>query len=494
MGQALQKGKVYLVGAGPGAPGLLTVRSLELLKIADVIAYDALISPSVLICANPDAELISIGYRGYGSSKLPYRIHPKVIEKAKEGKTVVRLKSGDPLIFGRAAQECEELLENEIDFEIVPGITSGIGAAAYTGVALTHRDFASDVIIASGHDLRGGSPSKSDWAALGKGTSSVILYMVASKVKENCQRLVESGRSSETPALFISEASRGAQREVVGTLADLHLKIGEIPKSTPALIIVGDTIQLKDRFDWFHRKALHRFTLLLVRARVGESSLARMLKDEGADVIEAPWVLASPLKDTSELDDSIMKLYPEQNLIFSCEVGVQYFLNRLVQLKRDLRSWPHLKILALDQKIESKLQSCGIRADAVLQGHCMNSLRSHRDILIRQKNLVVTSQSRRPQLQEFFKYLEIEASFQPAYDLNLHYPEFDAPQVDFVILPSSSSARSLYEGPWGMKLKMTPAIAMGPITAEAARKLGAMNVSQTASDQLAEVMSFLQKQ
>ncbi|MEO7161945.1 MAG: uroporphyrinogen-III C-methyltransferase, partial [Bdellovibrionia bacterium] len=241
--------RVYLVGAGPGDPGLLTLRAAELLRTVDVVAHDELISPSILGQVGPKVELISVGYRGYGSSKLGYRMHPLIIERALQGKTVVRLKSGDPLIFGRAVQECEELAEHGIPFEIVPGITSGMGAAAYSGIPLTHRSCASDVIITSGHDLRGGSQSNSNWDALGKSTGTILIYMAASKIRENCDRLIAAGRAANTPAAFIADASRASQRVVIGTLSNLSEEVGEVDKKIPALIVVGDVINQRSSFN-----------------------------------------------------------------------------------------------------------------------------------------------------------------------------------------------------------------------------------------------------
>lgn len=487
------RGKVYLVGAGPGDPGLLTCRALELMKSCDVIAYDTLVSPSILALCSPTAELVSVGYRGYGSKQLGYRMHPAIIEAALAGKSVVRLKSGDPLVFGRAGQECEELTENQIPFEIIPGITSAIAAAAYVGIPLTHRDYSSDVIFTSGHDLRGGSASKSNWEALGKSTGTVSVYMAASKIRENCERLIEMGRDPETPAAFISNATRGCQRVTVAKLRNLADQVGEIPKGVPALILAGETVGLYQAQAWFDKKPLHNLTALVVRARRGTSNIASLLRSQGADVIEAPWIEVDREAESLNLLKAINELVHYRHLIFSCEDGVASFFNQLLKSGRDLRKLREIQIVAMGEGVRARLESFAVCADVVLDGHCSKALDKNKGTLSEGRSLVVTSSRGRPSLRQALDALGVSADFVGAYAVSHRFPAIPAPQVDYVILPSSTSARLLLEGPWSEALRETPMIALGPETRKMAESLGASNVFMTSSDEPGSVVEFFRR-
>jgi cob(I)alamin adenosyltransferase len=245
-----RRGTVYLVGAGPGDPALLTLRARELLAAADVVAYDALVSPEILAQIRPGAELVPVGRR-HGGGATSYRLHPDVIPRALAGRSVVRLKAGDPLIFGRGGEEAEELREAGIAFEIVPGVSAALGAAAYAGIPLTHRDHASDVTFVSGHDAGGDRRSLTDWTSLGRGTGTLVLFMAARTLATNLARLVAAGRASTTPAAYVASATTPQQHVVTGTLATLAAQAVSADQTAPALVIVGDVVGLRDRLAWF---------------------------------------------------------------------------------------------------------------------------------------------------------------------------------------------------------------------------------------------------
>jgi uroporphyrinogen III methyltransferase/synthase len=237
----VKPGTVYLVGAGPGDPGLLTLRGAELLRSAEVVAYDELVSPAILAMAPPSAERLAVGRR-HGHGAITYRVHPEVIVRARAGKSVVRLKAGDPLVFGRGGEEAEELAEEGIAFEIVPGVSAALGAAAYAGIPLTHRDHASRVTFATGHDATSG----------GKG-ETVVLYMAARTLAANTKRLIDDGRSRETPAAYIVSATTPEQQVIVGTLGDLASRVAHVDLCAPAVVIVGDVVGVRDRAAWRER-------------------------------------------------------------------------------------------------------------------------------------------------------------------------------------------------------------------------------------------------
>ncbi len=238
--QARSPGFVYLIGAGPGDPELLTLRAARLLGEVDVVAYDDLVPDSLVRSVASRAELIRVGHRGRGAAEAPYRIHPLVLERARAGARVARLKCGDPAVFARGGEEIEELTAAGIPFQIVPGVTAALAAAASVGIALTHRDAASDVTLVTAHDLVSGRPSRTDWKALGQSTGTVAIYMGARRLDANLARLVEHGRDPGTPALYVERAGQPGQRVTAGTLTDLAARCENADPTAPAVVIVGE--------------------------------------------------------------------------------------------------------------------------------------------------------------------------------------------------------------------------------------------------------------
>ena len=240
----MTRGIVHLVGAGPGDPDLLTVRAVKCLRAAEVVAYDELVSPAILALASPDAELLAVGRR-HGAGPTSYRLHPEVMARAAAGKNVVRLKAGDPLVFGRGGEEAEELAEAGIPFSIVPGISSALGAAAYAGIPLTHRLHASRVTFATGHDADDSHAALLPGAPPPGGT--LVLFMASRKLAANVVRLVAAGWSSETPAAYVASATTAEQVVVVGTLGDLGGRVAHVSRTAPAIVIVGDVVTVRAR-------------------------------------------------------------------------------------------------------------------------------------------------------------------------------------------------------------------------------------------------------
>lgn len=290
------RGIVYLVGAGPGDPRLLTLRALELIRSAETVAHDELISPEILALVPRRTELIAVGRR-HGRGAIAYRLHPRVLERAREGRAVVRLKSGDPLIFGRGAEEAEELAEAGIPFEIVPGVSAAVGAAAYTGIPLTHRHHASSVTLLTGH-----------WAAaMGQGSrGTIVLYMVAHRLRENLCRLVSEGCDPSTPAAYIAAATTSKQLVISGTLADLADKVGVERRADPALVIVGSVVTLHDRIRWLEKLPLRGRRVLVALAGRGPSKIAAGLRALGARVVERPGTLVEQPANDIPLESAFL--------------------------------------------------------------------------------------------------------------------------------------------------------------------------------------------
>ncbi|WP_417347245.1 uroporphyrinogen-III C-methyltransferase [Ferrimonas sp.] len=277
-------GKVYLAGAGPGDPGLLTRRAHELMHLCDVVCYDLLIDAAVLSLVPAGTTMIPVGYRGYCGTSIEYGMHPEVVEQALTGRSVLRLKAGDPFIFGRATEECRCLQHHGIDFEVVPGISSALGAAAYAGFPLTSNGMASDVTFASGHRA---STTISNWAAMGQSSGTLVLYMGAKKLAEHARELIEKGRDPRTPVAVIAAATSHKQRMITADLNEIGQCIAEFDNGDPMLVVMGQVVELSSELDW--RAALPLSGVQVLDCG-GDATWVDSLRQQGAVVVQAPRV------------------------------------------------------------------------------------------------------------------------------------------------------------------------------------------------------------
>ncbi|EDQ01667.1 uroporphyrinogen-III C-methyltransferase [Shewanella benthica] len=279
-------GKVFLVGAGPGSPDLLTWRAIKLMQHCDVVCYDLLVSPAILSLVPSDKEMLAVGYRGYCGTSIEYGMHPDVIAQALAGKNVLRLKSGDPFIFGRGTEECRCLNHHGIEYEVVPGITSALGAAAYAGFPLTSNGLASDVTFASGHRA---SSVLNNWASMGQSSGTLVLYMAAKKLAQHAARLIEQGRDPETAVALVSSATRHNQRLLTTTLA----KIDEVMDNdmhqdgSPVLVIMGQVVALAPELSWHDKLPLTGNCIMMDQS---QAAIAEVLRMAGAEIILSPAV------------------------------------------------------------------------------------------------------------------------------------------------------------------------------------------------------------
>ena len=471
---------VYLVGAGPGDPGLLTVRALELLRVADVVAYDALVSPAILSLVGPQAELLSVGRR-HGTGETSYRLHPEVLARAKAGHTVVRLKAGDPLIFGRGGEEAEELAEAGIPCTIVPGISAALGAAAYAGIPLTHRLHASDVTFMSGHDVDA-SHSLTEWSRAATGKGTLVLFMAARKLSASLQRLIQAGRSAETPAAYIASATTPDQKVIVGTLATLPDKTRDVDLTIPALVIVGDVVGLRERIAWFERRPLAGRRLLVARARPGRSALAAELRALGAEVLEIPEVEAVSPVGASPIDAVLARLHEFRGLVFECAAGVDAVVPQAPPLD--------MPVIAVGIAAAQALSRHGITSAVSVRGACQEALGEHSVLFQQGPFLLVTAEDGRPNLRDELTKMGAEVEAVAAYRYVYRMPSLPLPPIDLVVLPSSSAARTVLSGDLGVTLRGVPMAAIGPQTEKAARHCGAQSVVRAEEDSVASLVSL----
>lgn len=361
----MKTGKVYLVGAGPGDPRLISVKGVDCLKKADVIVYDRLLDEHLLDAASLEAERLYVGKTAGEHTKTQDEINQLLVTKAKEGKTVVRLKGGDPFVLGRGGEEVEVLVQNGIRFEVIPGITSAVAVPAYAGIPVTHRGLASSFAVITGHEDPTKDSSSINWEKLATGVDTLIFLMGMKNLPEIVAKLMEYGRPSNTPVAVIKEGTRPEQETVVGSLKDIVAKAEEYHLTAPAVIVVGNVVRLREKLRWFDNRPLFGKRILVTRARRQASALSRLLAERGAQPIELPAIDIQTVADSEELDQAISNLEHYQWIIFTSVNGVAAFWQRLHKLKRDSRALSGLKIGAIGPATAQALAAEGVIPDYV---------------------------------------------------------------------------------------------------------------------------------
>ena len=358
-------GKVYLVGAGPGDPKLITLKGIECLQCADIVIYDLLINVKLLEHCPAHTEKIYGGKMIGEQQQRQAEINDLMIRHAKAGKTVVRLKGGDPFIFGRGGEEALTLVEAGIDFEIVPGITSAIAAPAYAGIPLTHRHYSSSVAFVTGHSAALKADSTVHWEQLATGVDTLVILMGVGHLREIAARLIQHGRSSDTPISLIHWGTTPQQKTLEGTLADIAQKAEAVNFRNPAAIVVGNVNALREQLGWFDRKPLFGRRIIVTRARAQASDFAERLESYGAEVIQFPTIETQPVPNNAALDKAIAQLATYNWVIFTSVNAVEYFCRRLRENDKDARSFGNARICGVGQKTVAVLDQIGIRADYV---------------------------------------------------------------------------------------------------------------------------------
>jgi uroporphyrinogen III methyltransferase/synthase len=348
--------KVYLVGAGPGDPDLITWKGRRILERADAVLYDHLASDALVDLAPPHAERIYVGKKKSAHAFTQEEICAMLIERARRGLTVVRLKGGDPYIFGRGGEEAEALADAGVSFEVVPGVTTPLGIAAYTGVPLTHREHTSVVTFVTGH-----AAGEIDWDKVGL-AETLVIFMGLTTFGDIARELIARGRSAETPAMAVRWGTRADQETLIGTLATLPGLIERHAMKPPATIIVGEVVRLREKLDWYGRLPLFGKRIIVTRARDQADALGARLRTLGADVVELPTIDIRPPHDSAALDQAIAELGCYDWLIFTSANGVRFFLERLDRSRVDLRSL-QAKICAIGPATRAAIEALHLKVD-----------------------------------------------------------------------------------------------------------------------------------
>ena len=477
--------KVYLVGAGPGDPGLITVKGAECLRRSDVIIYDYLAAPRLLEYGAPDAQLLYVGKKGGDHTLSQTQINALLVEKALAGHTVTRLKGGDPFLFGRGGEEVEALIERGIAFEVVPGVTSAVAAPAYAGIPLTHRKFASTVTFVTGHEDPLKIESSIDWEVLARSRGTLVFVMGVKNLANITRQLLDHGMSGHTPAALIRWGTTPRQVVVSGTLADIGARAVAAAIKAPAVIVVGEVVALRDSMHWFEDRPLLGKRVVVTRAREQASDLVAALSAWGAECLECPSIRVAPPADWSALDTAIDRLADYHWLVFTSVNGVNYFFQRLFARDRDARALGHLRTAVIGPATARRLREFGVasdiiphsyRAESVVDAFRTEALSGCRVLLPRASEsrpvLPLELQRMGAHVDEMAVYCTL-ASDRNADLLLRHLAD---KTVDLVTFTSSSTVRNFHALlPADQRESLMQGVAIasiGPVTADTASALG----------------------
>lgn len=482
----LGKGKVYLVGAGPGDPGLLTIKGKECLEQADIVLYDYLANPVLLDLAPAHAERIYVGRRGRGRYQDQGEIHRLLIEKAREGKIVVRLKGGDPFVFGRGGEEAEVVANAGIPFEVVPGVTSAIAAPAYAGIPVTHRTWASAVTFVTGHEDPTKGSTLLEWPRLATGEGTLVFLMGMKNLPIIVHHLIKEGKPPETPVALIRWGTRSNQRTITGTLRDIAQKAEEAKLEPPTAIVVGQVVRLRERLNWFETRPLFGKRILVTRAHEQAGELSKLLAEYGAEPVEYPVLQFIPPESWHDLDEALATLNRYQWLVFTSVNGVHPFMERLRQRGQDARALAGLRICCIGPRTAEVLSRYGLKADLVpatfqaeglIEALTAAGISGQRILIARAS---VAREILPDQLRAAGAEVQVAAVYRtirPVVETEQLKDQFRRHELDVITFASSSTVRNFCElfdcREEMIKLTAGTAVAcIGPITAQTAKEEG----------------------
>lgn len=479
-----RNGLVSLIGAGPGDPGLLTLAGAERLAAAEVVVYDRLANARLIDLAPASAERIYVGKAADRHTLRQEEINALLVRKGLEGKRVVRLKGGDPYVFGRGGEEAAALVAAGVPFEVVPGVTSAVAAPAYAGIPVTHRGLASSVAFVTGHEDPGKEETAIDWPYLARGVDTIVFLMGTKTLPEIAERLIDGGRSAETPVAVIEWGTLPRQRTVVGVLRDIVERVAEAGLEPPALTVVGEVVRLRETLRWFDNRPLFGQRVLVTRSRQQASSLVRALEQAGAEAIELPAIAVTPRVDDALLTAALGRLQDAayQWVVFTSANGVEVFFRYLGEAGLDARALGPAKVAAIGPSTAEALLARGIRADLVPERFIAEALVEAfaEQEMAGARVLVPRAEGARPELVDGLEELGATVDELTLYvsavpdarsEDGLH--RLRAGEVDWVTFASSSTVRNLLDMLGGDATLLRPVrvACIGPVTAQTAAKL-----------------------
>ena len=370
----MKHGTVYLVGAGPGDVGLLTMRGAELLGRADVVVYDALVNRDLLRLAPRSAEVIYGGKRAKDHAIPQDELNELLVAKAREGKTVVRLKGGDPYIFGRGGEEAEELAAAKIRFEVVPGISSIVAGPNYAGIPLTHREHCSSFMVITGHEDPAKEETALDWAQIAKLPGTKVILMGVQRIRSFAESLMAGGMNPNTPVGMVRWGTTGRQQSIEGTLANIADVVAEKNFKAPAVTIIGDVVKLREKLNWFERRPFFGQRIVITRTREQASQLSRQLSELGAEVLEIPTIRIEAPDDRQSLVEAMTGIGEYDWIIFTSPNGVAHFFDYFFKSFEDVRALGGTRIAAVGPATAAKLRELHLKVDLMPEEYLTNKI------------------------------------------------------------------------------------------------------------------------
>lgn len=479
------KGMVYLVGAGPGDPGLITVKGLECVRRAEVLVYDRLAEAGILSQADSGAEMIYVGKGPDKHTMKQEDINRLLVKKAAEGKLVTRLKGGDPFVFGRGGEEAEALYEAGIPFEVVPGVTSAVAVPAYSGIPVTHRGIASSFAVITGNEDPDKEGSDIDWQSIANSAGTLVFLMGMGNISSIAGSLIKHGRPKETPVAVIRWGTRPNQATLLGTLENIAQRSLQEGFANPSVIVVGEVVNLRERLNWFEKRPLFGCSVLVTRSREQASELSRAIEELGGRAVEFPTILIEDPEDFVPLDNAVSNAAGYNWIIFTSVNGVRSFFSRLFKLNMDIRDLKGVKICAIGPKTRDRLEGYGIRveyvpseyrAEEIAAGLKGSILPGDRVLLpradIARKALVDLLIREGALVDEVAAYRTVSGEGRREAIVSM----LSQGQIDIITFTSSSTVKNFAEGIGYNELpaliKGVKIACIGPVTAETARSIG----------------------
>lgn len=473
------KGKAYLIGAGPGDPGLLTCKGRDILERAEVVIYDRLANPKLLGLARPDAELIDVGKAPGRQAMTQEQINATIVEHALRGKLVCRLKGGDPFVFGRGGEEALECVAHGVEFEIVPGVTSAIGAAAYAGIPVTHRDVATSFAVVTGHENPDKPETQVDWARISNAADTMVFLMGIGNLPEITAKLIAHGRPAETPTAVVRYGTRPEQRAVVGTLSDIVQRVEAAGIKPPAAVIVGEVVRLREQLNWFETKPLHGRCVVVTRSRTQSSALSDRLAELGADVCEFPVIAIRPLDVTARVAELVQEGLAMDWVVLTSTNAVELFLRAMQEAGVDTRALARCRIGAVGSATAAALAEHGLRADFVPSSFSAEDFVKEFPDSAAATVLFPCASAAAETVPAALSARGITVEVLPCYETVLDEGDvpalrerFAAGEVAAVTFTSSSTARNFHALLGDLDLRGVCLAAIGPQTADTMTELG----------------------
>lgn len=475
-----KQGKVWLVGAGPSDQELLTLKGKRLLSEADVIVYDRLAGQGVLTYGAVHAKYIDVGKHSGNHRVKQSEINQILIREAMEGKKVVRLKGGDPFVFGRGAEEAEELQKAGIPFEIVPGVTSAVAVPAYQGIPVTHRDAASSLHIITAHKKEGHEPDEIPFRELAGVKGTLVFLMGVSTLPFLCENLIREGMDPQTPAAILERGTTARQRKITGTLETLEQLAKEANIQTPAIIVVGAVCACRS-LEWYDKRPLAGMKIMVTRPKERSSCLAAMLREEGAEVLEAPAIRIVSQIESERLSYVLSNIQNYQWIVFTSPTGVEVFWSALQKYRMDVRSLSHIQIAVIGSGTARALEAHGMYADLMPEiydgehlGEALGAVLSSEAVLIPRAKIGNPEliQEIRKRSEAVIEDLPIYDTQYEAYEFINYREEFEQGKTDYVMFTSASTVRGFVQAAEGLDCSKVQALCIGKQTKMEADRYG----------------------